>query len=313
MKKTHLKKLFKISFLSLTISSLFSLNVMAENLNQSQVTSDTSEYVQVQGRLIEIGSPTQKDVHSTPLKGFANNLPLLTVMQQITPDGWVVKKREGSLLNVNQTVSWSGGKNWVDTLSDICKNNHIEAIVNWNDKSIILSDTNKIKITNKKEEASINNSDNLLMENDNKQEHSKDIFVLEGSKEDFKTITFGKSEQKESLKSEEKIKTVVAKDVAPKPIIQTWYEDSALSLKENVLNWAKKAGYKVVWDGDNYAVDSRTLTGDFDADNGPIHQLSIDYGPKSVVKQPLSFDFYQNKTLVVKDLKYVQQNNDLLQ
>ena len=303
MKKTNIQNLLKISFLSLTISSLFSINVMAENANQLINTNQT-EYVQLQGRLIQIGVPSQQDVHLTHLKGFANNLPLLTVMQQITPDGWIVEKRNGNELNINQLVSWNGGKNWIDTLSDICKSNHLEAIVNWNNKSILLSETNKIKVNKSEESMNLSTQENLSK--DNKEETPKNIFILEDNTKNLKTITFGKSEQKE-----EKIKKVVVKDVAPKPIIPTWYEDASLSLKKNVSNWANKAGYRLVWDGANYSVESRTLTGVFNANNGPIHQLSIDYGPQSVVKQPLSFNFYQNKTLVVTNLKYVQQNNNL--
>lgn len=86
-----------------------------------------------------------------------------------------------------------------------------------------------------------------------------------------------------------------------------WVLEAHKSLKDNVIEWGKSVGYQVVWNGDNYPVDeNRTLFGVFDAENGPIMQLAVDYGPESRVKSPLSFKLYQNKTLVVDNLRYEQ-------
>ncbi len=91
-------------------------------------------------------------------------------------------------------------------------------------------------------------------------------------------------------------------------VTQSWSLDSDKSLKQNVISWASQAGYKVEWIGEDYNVDrSMTIFGEFDGEDGPIRQLSVDYGPDSRLQKPLSFVFYQNKVLVVEDMKYEQQ------
>ncbi|MBA4242229.1 MAG: hypothetical protein C0448_16025, partial [Sphingobacteriaceae bacterium] len=67
-----------------------------------------------------------------------------------------------------------------------------------------------------------------------------------------------------------------------------------------------KAGYELVWMGEDYPVQKRVLSGEFEANDGPIKQLSEDYGPNSRVEKPLTFTFYK-KTLVVENLKYEQR------
>lgn len=254
------------------------------------------------GELTQVGEPKNKTFNQAPLKGFANELPLLTVMKQITPNGWVVKKSdtEDNKLDTKKSISWQGGKSWVDTLADISENYNINTVVDWNKKVITLSNA----VTKPKEP------------------EKKALFVLEGTEPPkiVKDVAVGSSEQatdtvKEVVASEktsadkvEPVKVEVATQVvAPPPPPPTWTLDTTLSLKDNVEKWASTAGYRLVWTGEDYSVgQSHTMVGEFDSENGPIKQLSVDYGPSSRVQVPLSFQFYQNKTLVVENWLFEQ-------
>lgn len=230
--------------------------------------------------IVHIGTP----VVSAPLKGFSK-LPLISVLHQITPNGWVVKKNRNSVgdLDLQQIVSWEGGSNWYETLNKIAAEKNLEATINWNTKEIILSVLTPIKI-----EKSVVTITPIS---------KKGVFELDTE------ITKGGSQQLLPTKVATK---PIASVVVPPPIV-VWKIKSGMSLKANVIEMAKIANYTVEWMGKDYPVDdSRILSGDFDGEVGPIKQLSIDYGVTSRVEQPLSFVFYQNNKLVVEDYKFEQ-------
>jgi len=267
------------------------------------------------GRLVQLGEPQG---NLQPLKGFAKDLPLITVLKQITPNGWVVKKNDtaDNRLNVQQLVSWQGGQSWVDTLSDVSANYSVNTLVNWNAKEIVLSPVAQAPVkkegvfTTERVTATNTNvsGDNLGTVSVVKEPTKTSIFELAGT--ETSNVTVGSSQAPE-------IKEVVTSMPAPVKTIEvapvaapvaSWTLSSDKSLKENVIAWGKVAGYKVVWNGEDYPVDeTRGLSGEFDGDNGPIKQLASDYGPKSRVQQPLAFQFFQNRTLVVDDWKFEQQ------
>lgn len=305
-----------------TIIGVVSMNSYAQNdavakdpslmpsvSNYSAVTGDT-KLVATQGVVTQVGEMSAHPSNKKPLKGFAKDLPLITVMKQITPNGWIVKKSdtEGSKIDIQKPVSWEGGSNWVETLNAIAKTSHINALVNWNEKIITISNATTIAPKAK-----------------------KSVFELETTTENTSAkvtdIAVGASELplaesttvKTTVKTTTVVKTLPAIKapvvvVAPvTPVIKhvavqkTWDLNSTKSLKENVISWGEKAGYRVVWTGDDYGVvDAKILAGEFDSENGPIKQLSEDYGPESRAQNPLSFQFYQNKTLVVENIMYEQ-------
>jgi hypothetical protein len=291
MKNNHMKKI--VITVALAFSGALSVSTaMAQVDNNVSVNSGVSVK-----HLQNIGEPTG---NLESLKGFAKDLPLLTVLRQITPNGWLVKKNDNASnkLNVQQSVSWNGGNSWVDTLEVMANQYNFNVIVNWDSKEITLSPMPIIvKEKNKPVEVSKNG-----------------LFELEGSETTPVTTGNSQADVKENKVSVEPIKAVVVAPVVVAPVVVapikliSWNLIQTLSLKENVEAWGKSVGYHVVWNGDDYPVDAtRELTGDFESNNGPIKQLSVDYGPKSRVKQPLAFQFFQNNTLVVDNLKYEQQ------
>lgn len=246
-------------------ASFHSTEAFSQTHSRSSVLSDTRS---TEGDLTQFGSPSGV---MEPLKGFAKDLPLVAVMRQITPNGWIVKKadNDNNRLNTDMLISWQGGSNWIETLGAIVKNYPINATVNWNKKEI------------------------TLMAIENKVVSKAMIFELEKNNV-TRDIASGASEQ--------------VRDVAKvRGVTSSWTLDSRMSLKENVTAWATKSGYRVVWLGEDYPLDdSRILSGSFDQEDGPIKQLASDYGPKSRVQHPLSFQFFQNSTLVVENWKFEQ-------
>ena len=260
----------KIAILSLFFvgTSLYSIEAFSQIKHRNNISHESRF---TEGVLIQMGSPSGV---IEPLKGFAKDLPLVAVMRQITPNGWIVKKSDNddNKLNTEMLVSWQGGSNWVETLGTLVRNYPFNASLNWDKKEI------------------------TLMAVDNKVVAKTMIFELEKNHV-TKDITSGASEQVKPV-------AIVAPVIIP---VASWTLDSKLSLKGNVTAWATKSGYRVVWLGEDYPLDdSRVLSGNFDNEDGPIKQLAYDYGPKSRVQHPLSFQFFQNYTLVVENWKFEQ-------
>jgi len=288
------------------------------------------------GTLTSVG---EKAGNLEPLKGFARDLPLLDVLKQITPNGWKVKKMAKSELNVKKTISWTGGKSWVDTLEIIAKTNGLNVIVMWDKKEIIVGDSQVVDSTRvlSNNVRNTNNSNSSASTTVTKAEtvtttmptnvpqsktvtttttattltnrprrEEKGIFELES--DNAVQIATGNSQAKPV--EVEKVMPVVKVAALPPvvaPMPSTWTLEPSKTLKENIIEFGRSVGYKVVWNGEDYPVDEiRPLNGLFESDTGPIRQLSLDYGPESRVQQPLAFQFFQNKTLVVENWKFEQ-------
>lgn len=103
-------------------------------------------------------------------------------------------------------------------------------------------------------------------------------------------------------------KDVVASEVKPAVLAKKWTLDTNKTLKNNLEDWAKIAGYTVEWEAVNYRIPKEiTFTGEFDSEEGPIKQISELY---SEANQPLSFDLREvNKVLYVTNGKVYKQQS----
>lgn len=264
--------------------ALASTSAIAQSSGESVLFSSNSAVSGATGgRIIQLG---EKSGDLVPLKGFAKGLPLLSVLKQITPPGWVVKKNDtpANRLDIQKMVSWDGGKNWVETLSDLSNSYAFNGIVNWEKKEIIIAPMEK------------SSTGSIAID--------KTSSIFEMGSSDTGTI---KAEPIKAVSVSGE--AMVPVKVAPIKVVPSWNMDKAKTLKENVTDWATKAGFKVVWNGDDYPVETRVMSGEFDDDNGPIYQISQDYGVSSSVLQPLSFIFFKNKTLVVNNVGFEQKQN----
>ena len=259
------------------------------------------------GMLTQVGTPTGV---LSPLKGFAKDLPLVSVMRQITPNGWKVKKvKTGeTVLDNDMLVSWEGGSSWVETLNGIVKSNPVNATVYWQEKEIVLSPVvvAPVKKNSVFELAGVPGTEKTDV-TDGGSQASEEQVVSTG------TVTITEAGASTSSANTTEVTanttTIVAEAAPVTPVTpsKTWDLATNKSLMENVNAWGHTAGYRVVWLAEDYPVDDfRVLSGEFDSPDGPIKQLADDYGPKSMVEKPLTFEFLQNATLVVKNFKFEQ-------
>ena len=259
---TNMKKTILIQTLMLGLLAGF--NVSAKEVDTNSSISITSS-----GVVSEVGKVNQ-DLLKSNLSGFAKDLPLLSVLKQITPNGWIVKKTglKEEAVDVNMPVSWQGGKNWLETLKDISANHKLNFLVNWDKKTITVM---KPQASQLKEEPKVETKSAVF------EVDSAPTAAVSGDK------------------------------VTPEVVKQTWRTYGGKSLKYAVAEWAKKANHKLVWMGKDYPVDRDEIyEGDFDSEDGPIKQLSIDYGPESRVETPLSFELTANGYLIVENLMFEQ-------
>lgn len=319
------KYIFSKTAISLAIA--FSVcGLVSESMAQGM---SMAERANKNGSLVEVG----KAKNLSNLKGFAKDLPLITVLKQITPNEWVVKKSKGKEIDLQKSVSWSGGKNWVETLKEVAVNNNIDVLVNWDKKEVFLADVvlnelgekvvqeqpvvaqyTKTKVSTVKTTQSVGvfelsevvTEGNSGQVENNVAEVTQVVQIQPEVTQEIQQ--FQQVEQSQPAPEVQQVQ-IVQQVEPPVMRVKTWGFQGLDNLKEAVESWGTQAGYKVVYTGENYPIDTldtRILTGDFDAENGPIKQLSVDYGPTSRVKKPLSFIFFQNRTLLVEDLRFEQ-------
>lgn len=360
------KNKFKVTLLMSGILSIASIITINDAFAQNEVLLNTrANSYSFSDNIINIGNPSG---NLTPLKGFARDLPLIDVLKQITPNGWIIKKDDkDNQLNIKELISWKGGQSWVNVLDQASHQAHFKATVDWNKKIVTLKPDTIVSLRNTPQTSSPSR-----VQRDSGKRSPHDMYVAPTitktvieyelapqpviETESSSVTTFATTQGNnpgsagqsavfelgsapaQSAQSEIKVqeKTEVSTVTTLTPVntvtntvtnvtevnsIPTesvsksnssydaqWTLDTSKSLKENVEEWGQKAGYKVVWNGDDYPVDnSRVLSGQFDSENGPIKQLALDYGPNSRVQQPLAFQFYQNNTLVIEDFRYEQE------
>jgi hypothetical protein len=280
MKKTGINK--TTVSIALAIGTICLSNVaIAQNSMLAKNNLINAQAAEIKVNTTQVGSSSEA---WPTLKGFAKDLPLIDVLHQVTPHGWVVKKATGKTINIKKPVSWQGGKNWIETLNSIAVENNLNVVIDWNKKEITLSE--------------IISSDVVLV---------PVVMTPVVTNQQVGVFEFSIGEVAPLPE------TVAVLTVKPIEVPQPVFSMKGFeSLKDVVQAWGKQAGFKIVFTGENYPIDSedeRTFTGAFESEDGAIKQLSIDYGPKSRVRQPLSFLFYQNRTLLIENLRYEQAGN----
>lgn len=317
MKKNKQKTIAQAILASLTLA--FGAQAIAQQATPDSVFAAYSanpegfNRVVLQGKVVEIGERSNNSTHTKALKGFANDLPLITVLKQLTPNGWIVKKNDSTNnpLDVNKLVSWEGGKNWIETFGAVAVKYNLDFVIDWNNHTISISNS-QILITPKEPKkvavfqlAGTEKTTVKTTEPDIKITETTTIHKAENKTEE-KAISVEPKVSQEIVTTEVK----VVEEVKAAPIIE-WHMISSKTLKENVEAWASTTNYKVRWTGKDYPVDNRVFTGAFDEVGGPIHQLSIDYGfdqqtGEPLVDYPLAFQLFQNGVLLVEDAQYEQ-------
>lgn len=336
-----------------------------EKLNQNSIdNSDNKEFVILKKNNVETVNninvtnmsmnenvKTVRQIGTQPnnlplLKGFAKELNLLTVLKQITPDGWKAERFYNA--DLNKKASWTGGKNWVDTLNDISKQTDFSVIILWDKKELRILPSPKDKISMK----NLDMMEKVLMMSDKNNspllmEKEKNITPIEQTSSSLSKsiLTSSASGKFELIKPQEKLNTnVVSKNVN---VDSVGVKETVVKLSSSTNNTNTNTTVSANLPTDKLAVkqlvpkntvwlldSNKTLKDNVEkwakesgwnvawlGENYPVAFSSTLYGvfdsetgpiaqlatAYSKAKQPLTFDFQNmNKTLVVENYIYEQ-------
>lgn len=134
--------------LSILLVSLIPVSVMAE----MHVVEDAAKMVDpassstaaqpvaaknpVEMRLVSLTYIGAPDADIPVISGFGRDLKLLDAIKQIVPAGWAVFLKDDFVSKTNQSVSWRGGRRWVEVLDILANEQGITVTVDWTKRSL---------------------------------------------------------------------------------------------------------------------------------------------------------------------------------
>lgn len=236
----------------------------APSLVSSSVVATTSSAKST--HLTQTGTPQI----GAPVKGWAKDVPLSTALKQVVPNGW--KARKSGAVDLNQSVSWQGGKDWVAVLGDLTSDYNFSANVNWNTREIFITPVGAA--------SSVTSTTTTTT-----SVAPRPVFT--GS-------------------SQTKFATPVSSSVSSGySYSQTWTLSKSMTLRENIESWAKQAGWTVSWGAPDYRIPADvTLTGAIDSPNGPIARVIAAYKDAD---QPLRASLSEGNKVIRIDTRDFQQ------
>lgn len=263
------------------VNSQPSTGLLTSTINTDSSNS-TASVVTPSASLISV-TQTGTAVPSAPLRGWANNIDLMTALKQVVPNGWKAKKL-GSI-DMNKKVSWQGGKSWVDILSNLALQGNFTANVNWN--------TQEVTISGKAGSVTTSTTTTTTVSSDS----ARNPFSGASSVNSSRTTTkIGSS----SLSS------VISTQPIASSYKETWVLSKNKTLKENLEDWATKAGWTLSWDAPDYRIPADvTLSGSLADADGPIAQIVKAYED---AQQPLTAKLSKgNRVIRIESRNYHQE------
>lgn len=223
--------------------------------------------------------------------GWAKDLPLSLALSQIIPKDFNLVENGVSL---SKEVSWSGDLPWDVVLVNLANAGNFLAHINWDKKEVSLAPRLLAAV------APVTSSPVHVSQN-----------PVETKVAETKVVHTPLVETKVVETKVVETKVVEPKFVAAStPIkheakLQSWEIDPAKSLKGNIMDWASKAGYTVVWTGADYPIAAAaTFYGAFESAEGPVAKLISAYETSKV---PLMVELTtMDKVLYVKNKNYQQ-------
>lgn len=182
-----------------------------------------------------------------PTAGWAKDLPLNLALRQVVPENFSVQENGVAL---TKSVSWSGDRPWNDVLAVLANEGSFVAHIDWDKREVSLAPN----LASKAEPAIVN-----LQPVSNEPRLAPAIasgamVIKERSTEPF---------------------VAAQRPIAP---AQVWSLNPSLTLRENVEEWGRKSGWRVVWEGADYPIEaSANFTGSIDSPEGPIARLMTAY------------------------------------
>lgn len=275
-----------------------------------------------------VGEPRNADLQ--PIDGYGRGVAMVDALKQVTPKGWIVKLSDpAKRINLKEPVSWKGGRDWFNAVEQIAYQLDAKATIDWKRKEVTLAPLasgSRALYENSDDYRKPRSGMSSMREIDSRYDrggyddyrgnryasNARDyddyrysgprtkVYELEQDDQRYDRHDRGdRYDRYESRGSDRDFRDFERQ--------QPWMLKSSKTLKENVQEWGRLAGFDVVWNASDYPIDAdRTLYGGFTSEEGPLAQLAKDYGPQSRVKNPLNFQLYKNNTLVVDNLKYEQ-------
>lgn len=168
--------------------------------------------------------------------GWAKDLPLALALRQVVPAEFSIKENGVSL---NRNVSWGGDRPWDQVLGSLANTGDFVAHIDWASKEVSLAPR-----------------------------------LGEAARPVVQTASPSRANSSSFSVTERVPQTFVAaqRPIAP-PAIQ-WSLDPALTLRENIEQWGKKAGWTIIWEGADYPIAAKAnFAGDFASPEGPVAKL----------------------------------------
>lgn len=301
-------KFQKCAFVALGLSFLTS-SISAELIidNTEERTSFVKDNVELEKNAFkELG----KRVNYKPIKGFANDLPLYTVLEQILPNGWKMSKNGD--IDLQQLVSWKGGKSWDRILRDVSKD-RFSTVVDWNKKEVLITTESlpKTKVASTKR---VSQPAPARASQPSVQPVQR--YVDTGQRPNgafqssFTASSVSNQPQQVTTAARPQTKATTRKSSQVKSKVKSWTLSKNYTLKENITNWGKREGWTVVWKAPDYKIlaDAK-LVGEIDSEDGPVISILKLYEDSSL---PLKVSILGgNKVISVEGKNYYTNGVDI--
>ncbi len=174
---------------------------------------------------------------SVETAGWAKDLPLALALRQVIPAEFSIKENGVSL---NRNVSWGGDRPWDEVLGSLANTGDFLAHIDWATKEVSLAPRLGEAARPVAQQSSAARSNNS---------------------------SFSVSERAPQ-------QTFVAAQRPIAPPAAQWSLDPALTLRENIEQWGKKAGWTIIWEGADYPIAAKaSFAGDFSSPEGPVAKL----------------------------------------
>lgn len=173
--------------------------------------------------------------------GWAKDLPLALALRQVVPAEFALKENGVSL---NRNVSWGGDRPWDEVLGSLANTGDFVAHIDWSTKEVSLAP--------RLGEAVRPVAQSSAPVSSVARRNSSSFTVSERAPQ----------------------ATFVAAQRPIAPPAPQWSLDPSLTLRENIEQWGKKAGWTIIWEGADYPIAAKAnFTGDFSSPEGPVAKL----------------------------------------
>lgn len=237
-----------ITSLLASASLLMASNASADLIIEKDQTIKPTVKVS-KSKVHNIGTKTA----TAKFNGFGDNVSLRTALEQVVPEDWqVVQSKTSAPIDVMKPVSYSekGEKTWDEVLPTLVDKN-TTITYDWSKKSVYLANGNV-----------------------------KSALVTYKTGDVEKTEAKDQAPAKKVTKKVHKAKTTKAVAKKEQTAAGTWTLNPGVTLRDNLAQWATKAGYKLVWDqqAPNYMINAKaTFSGEFLGEDGALSQVIHNY------------------------------------